>query len=152
MPSSAPNFAALPPTPPVPYQKSIESITPRFVSYTRYHRFMAEYTAESLWTRDDPPFHDQRYSRRHLLRFDGGLEVPGSSSPHVVRLPSSDPAALDPEEAFTKNEACKGERQPSREEISALRHTAHDMPRTRSVSSPTRCAAKSSVNRSSSPR
>ena len=61
---------------------------------------MAEYTAEILWTRDGQPFLDQRYSRRHLLRFDGGLEVPGSSSPYSVRLPFSDPAALDPEEAF----------------------------------------------------
>lgn len=61
---------------------------------------MAEYTAETLWTRGDQPFLDQRYSRRHLLRFDGGLEVPGSSSPHSVRLPFSDPAALDPEEAL----------------------------------------------------
>ena len=34
------------------------------------------------------------------LRFDGGLEVPGSSSPSVVALPMSDAAAVDPEEAF----------------------------------------------------
>lgn len=61
---------------------------------------MAEYTAEVLWTRDDQPFLDQRYSRRHWLRFDGGLEVPASSSPHSVRVPFSDPAAVDPEEAF----------------------------------------------------
>jgi organic hydroperoxide reductase OsmC/OhrA len=61
---------------------------------------MAEYTAEVVWTRDDQPFLDQRYSRRHLLKFDGGLEVPGSSSPHSVRVPFSDPAALDPEEAL----------------------------------------------------
>ena len=175
MPSSARNFAAFPTTPPAPYQKPLESISPGFVSYTRYHQFMADYTAEILWTRDDQPFLDQRYSRRHLLRFDGGLEVPGSSSPHSVRLPFSDPAALDPEEAFvaslsschllwflsiaaqrgfrvdhyldsasgsmTKNEAGKlaitrvtlrpavvfsGEKLPSREEISALHHAAHE--------------------------
>ena len=58
------------------------------------------YSAEVLWEREAQPFLDQRYSRRHRLRFDGGLEVPGSSSPHVVPLPMSDPAALDPEEAF----------------------------------------------------
>jgi organic hydroperoxide reductase OsmC/OhrA len=45
-------------------------------------------------------FTDQRYSRRHLLQFDGGAEVPGSSSPHSVPLPYSDPAAVDPEEAL----------------------------------------------------
>jgi organic hydroperoxide reductase OsmC/OhrA len=61
---------------------------------------MSEYTVEALWLREAQDFLDQRYSRRHLLRFDGGLSVPGSSSPHVVPVPMSDAAALDPEEAF----------------------------------------------------
>ncbi len=61
---------------------------------------MAEYTAEILWRRGEQEFLNKRYSRRHLLRFDGGLEVPGSSSPHVVPLPYSDAAAVDPEENF----------------------------------------------------
>lgn len=61
---------------------------------------MSEYVAEVVWARDDQPFIDQSYSRRHVLRFDGGVEVPGSSSPHVVPVPFSDPAAIDPEEAF----------------------------------------------------
>lgn len=61
---------------------------------------MAEYTAETLWLRGDQEFLDKRYSRRHLLRFDGGIEVPGSSSPQVVPLPYSDAAAVDPEETF----------------------------------------------------
>lgn len=61
---------------------------------------MALYTAEVLWLRNDQDFLDNRYSRKHILRFDGGLEVPGSSSPHVVPLPLSDAPAMDPEEAF----------------------------------------------------
>jgi len=61
---------------------------------------MAQYSAEVLWQRDGQHFLDNRYSRRHLLRFDGGVEVAGSSSPHVVPLPMSDAAAVDPEEAF----------------------------------------------------
>lgn len=61
---------------------------------------MSTYTAEVLWLRNEGDFAGNRYSRRHLLRFDGGLEVPGSSSPHVVPLPMSDASALDPEEAF----------------------------------------------------
>jgi organic hydroperoxide reductase OsmC/OhrA len=61
---------------------------------------MSHYSAETLWERKDANFLDNRYSRRHLLRFDGGLEVPGSSSPSVVPLPMSDASALDPEEAF----------------------------------------------------
>ena len=61
---------------------------------------MGRHTAEVLWVRGDQAFTDNRYSRRHTLRFDGGVEVPASSSPHVVPVPLSDPAAVDPEEAF----------------------------------------------------
>lgn len=61
---------------------------------------MGQYTAEVLWTRDGQDFLDNRYSRRHRLRFDGGVELPGSSSPLVVPLPWSDAAAVDPEELF----------------------------------------------------
>ena len=61
---------------------------------------MSTYTAKILWLRNGGDFLGKRYSREHLLRFDGGLEVPGSSSPHVVPLPMSNASALDPEEAF----------------------------------------------------
>ncbi len=61
---------------------------------------MAEYCAEVLWQRGEQDFLGNRYSRRHVLRFDGGAEVAGSSSPHVVPLPMSDASAVDPEEAF----------------------------------------------------
>ena len=62
---------------------------------------MSEYTAEVVWERDPAQdFLGNRYSRRHLLRFDGGTEVPGSSAPSSVPLPMSDAAAVDPEEAF----------------------------------------------------
>ena len=59
------------------------------------------YRAEVHWQRQaGEAFTDNRYSRRHLLRFDGGAELAGSSSPQVVRPPWSDPAAVDPEEMF----------------------------------------------------
>src|SRR5688500_20071 len=58
------------------------------------------YTATIEWTRGDARFTDLSYSRAHRWRFDGGAVVPGSSSPHVVPVPHSDPAAVDPEEAF----------------------------------------------------
>ncbi len=61
---------------------------------------MAHYTADVLWHRSEQPFLDNRYSRRHRIVFDGGVEIPGSSSPHVVPLPYSDASAVDPEEAF----------------------------------------------------
>ncbi len=61
---------------------------------------MAWYTAEVSWQRGDQDFLDNRYSRRHAIRFDGGVEVPASSSPQVVPVPMSDAAAVDPEELF----------------------------------------------------
>jgi organic hydroperoxide reductase OsmC/OhrA len=61
---------------------------------------MSEHVAEVVWERGDAPFLDQRYSRRHELRFDGGAQWAGSSSPQVVPVPMSDPSAVDPEEAF----------------------------------------------------
>lgn len=61
---------------------------------------MAEYKSVVVWSRDGAAFTDNRYSRGHRWLFDGGVEVPASSSPHVVPLPLSVAAAVDPEEAF----------------------------------------------------
>jgi len=61
---------------------------------------MHAYTATVLWERGEDIFTDKRYSRGHVWRFDGGIEVPASSSPSVVRLPFSRADAVDPEEAF----------------------------------------------------
>lgn len=136
---------------------------------------MGQYTAEVAWERGTQDFLDNRYSRAHRLRFDGGIEVAGSSSPQVVPLPWSDEAAIDPEEAFVASlSAChmlwflslaargrytvdryedkaegvmaknaegrmamtvvtlrpavwfSGERLPTRDELDALHHAAHD--------------------------
>jgi organic hydroperoxide reductase OsmC/OhrA len=46
------------------------------------------------------PFLTRKYSRGHAWRFDGGAVVRGSSAPSVVRVPLSDPAGVDPEEAL----------------------------------------------------
>lgn len=62
---------------------------------------MSTYTATIVWRRAaDERFVDNRYSRAHEWRFDGGAVVGASSSPQVVRLPFSRAAAVDPEEAF----------------------------------------------------
>ncbi len=61
---------------------------------------MSTYTATIEWNNDGSVFTDNKYSRRHQWIFDGGVNVPASSSPHVVPLPMSDAAAVDPEEAF----------------------------------------------------
>lgn len=61
---------------------------------------MSEYNTVVEWSRDGGAFTDGRYSRGHRWLFDGGVEVPASSSPSVVPLPLSVAAAVDPEEAF----------------------------------------------------
>jgi len=61
---------------------------------------MSEYTTVVAWNRDGATFTDNRYSRGHRWLFDGGIEVPASSSPSIVPLPLSVAAAVDPEEAF----------------------------------------------------
>ncbi len=62
---------------------------------------MSEYSAVIRWARgDDEAFSDNQYSRGHTWEFDGGVTVPASSSPHVVPLPFSVEANVDPEEAF----------------------------------------------------
>jgi organic hydroperoxide reductase OsmC/OhrA len=61
---------------------------------------MSSHSAHISWQRGEARFVDHRYSRAHVWAFDGGARVAGSSSPQVVPLPWSDPAAVDPEEAF----------------------------------------------------
>jgi organic hydroperoxide reductase OsmC/OhrA len=62
---------------------------------------MSTYTAEVSWARKaGERFTDGQYSRAHKWTFDGGAVVPASSSPQVVRVPFSDPAAVDPEEGL----------------------------------------------------
>ena len=136
---------------------------------------MSHHTAQILWQRDSQDFLGDRYSRRHLIRFDGGAQLAGSSSPQTVPEPKSDPAGVDPEEAFvaslsschmlwflslaaaagfcvdrytdnaqglmSRNAARKmamtqvilrpevvfsGAKQPTREQLDALHHKAHD--------------------------
>src|SRR4051794_8181896 len=62
---------------------------------------MSTYTATIRWTRDpSTDFAKGQYSRAHERAFDGGVTVPASPSPHIVPAPWSDPARVDPEEAF----------------------------------------------------
>jgi organic hydroperoxide reductase OsmC/OhrA len=61
---------------------------------------MSEYRATIKWQRTSPDFLKGRYSREHTWTFDGGVTVPASPSPHVVPAPWSNPACVDPEEAF----------------------------------------------------
>jgi organic hydroperoxide reductase OsmC/OhrA len=63
---------------------------------------MSEYRVTLEWTggATAADFLKLRYSREHRWTFDGGIEVPASSSPSVVPVPWSNPGAVDPEEAY----------------------------------------------------
>jgi organic hydroperoxide reductase OsmC/OhrA len=62
---------------------------------------VSTYTATIRWRRTgDGDFAKGRYSRAHEWAFDGGAVVAASPSPHIVPAPWSDPAGVDPEEAF----------------------------------------------------
>lgn len=66
---------------------------------------MSTYFAKITWKSDSPDtFANNRYTRAHTWSFDGGTEVPASSSPHVVPRFSVE-AAVDPEEALVASTA-----------------------------------------------
>ena len=62
---------------------------------------MAKYEALIEWeARVEDDVAGGKYSRGHRWTFDEGVSVPASSSAHVVPLPWSVEAAVDPEEAL----------------------------------------------------
>jgi organic hydroperoxide reductase OsmC/OhrA len=61
---------------------------------------MSEHKATVRWKLEGGDFLKGRYSREHTWTFDGGLTVPASPSPGVVPAPWSNPAHVDPEEAY----------------------------------------------------
>lgn len=61
---------------------------------------MSEHKAHIVWRLSGTDFLRGKYSREHTWTFDGGLTVSASPSPVVVPVPYSNPACVDPEEAF----------------------------------------------------
>jgi len=63
---------------------------------------VAEHEAMIRWASsgDGEAFLKGRFSRAHTWTFDGGLTVPASAAPSVIPAPFSDPAGVDPEEAY----------------------------------------------------
>jgi len=61
---------------------------------------VSEHRATLEWSRDGQPFAYETYSRKHTLRFEAGLTVPGNAAP--ANIPKTVPPApgVDPEQAF----------------------------------------------------
>lgn len=65
-----------------------------------------EHRATVTWRRGDgEAFTDGRFSRAHDWAFDGGISVPASAAPSVIRAPLSRADAVDPEEALVASVA-----------------------------------------------
>jgi len=58
------------------------------------------YRATIHWEQPSVDFLKGQYSREHTWTFDGGAVIPASAPPSVVPAPWSNPAVIDPEEAF----------------------------------------------------
>jgi organic hydroperoxide reductase OsmC/OhrA len=61
---------------------------------------MSEHRATIKWIHSQGDFLKGSYSREHTWSFDGGLTVPASPAPTSVKAPYSNPANVDPEEAY----------------------------------------------------
>ncbi len=60
---------------------------------------MSTHAASISWAlKEGEDFLAGHYSRGHAISFDGGVSLPGSASPAVVKAPWSVEAAADPEE------------------------------------------------------
>jgi len=57
---------------------------------------MSEHRVTVTWERTTEDFSYEAYSRNHLWRFEGGVEVPASAAPAFL----GDGERVDPEEAF----------------------------------------------------
>lgn len=61
---------------------------------------MATHTATVEWKRENQVFLDNRYSRSHVWRFDGDVQIAVSSSAQHVPIPFAEPESVEPEKAF----------------------------------------------------
>ncbi len=57
---------------------------------------MSEHKSRTTWSRTTEDFTIKTFDRNHLLEFEGGLKLSGSSAPEY----SGDPARVCPEETF----------------------------------------------------
>jgi organic hydroperoxide reductase OsmC/OhrA len=62
---------------------------------------MSKHTVIVSWKNNaGGDFLSLKYSREHSWEFDGGAKIAASASPSIVPFPFSNPANVDPEEAF----------------------------------------------------
>lgn len=61
---------------------------------------MSEHRATIDWRRGDAAFDYETYSRAHLLRFEGGIEVPARAAPAAIPPTAAGGPGVDPEQAF----------------------------------------------------
>ena len=61
---------------------------------------MSEHVVDVRWNHSSGDFRAGTYSRIHTWHFDGGVVVPASPAVSSVKVPYSDPANVDPEEAY----------------------------------------------------
>jgi len=61
---------------------------------------MSVYKARICWKNSGPDFCQNQYSRAHQWHFRGGRLVDATAAPDIVPPPWSEPANVDPEQAF----------------------------------------------------
>ena len=61
---------------------------------------MSEHHATVEWFRGGQDFIYETYSRRHTVRFEGGISVPGNAAPANIPKTVPPAAGVDPEQAF----------------------------------------------------
>jgi organic hydroperoxide reductase OsmC/OhrA len=61
---------------------------------------MSEHSATVEWRRTTADFKYATYNRSHVLRFDGGIEIPAAAAPGNIPATAPKAAGVDPEEGF----------------------------------------------------
>jgi organic hydroperoxide reductase OsmC/OhrA len=61
---------------------------------------VSEHRATIEWSRDGQNFGYETYSRRHVLRFERGISVPGNAAPANIPQTVAPAPGVDPEQAF----------------------------------------------------
>ena len=61
---------------------------------------MSDHRATVEWSRDGQQFVYETYSRKHTLRFEGGITAPGNAAPANIPKTVAPAPGVDPEQAF----------------------------------------------------